>query len=446
MGIEKITGKILAAVCSAVLLCGFCGCENSLQTQGTVSETEFSDYEDMASADIAETEAATTSETTVPTETVTEAPTETEITSETEIPPPAEVTPMNFPPEFYTALDEIIQKYPHFDYYDISLAYTDFETGFTLMLNPDKHYFSASVMKAPYMLYIYRLALAGKADLEQKLVYTEKYKKEGTGVLQNMEFGTEFTVEELIGFALEESDNAAFAMLRELYPEDGYTAFVESLGVEHKDDSKAFLQPQICCETALILSRAVYDFICEENPYSENLKYHMTHSRNQMIVGGEGSEVVRKYGWYDGYFHDMAVILGEKDYAITIMTNLDLLVIDSREYRIFRDLSALIAQYSGQLSEDENSGNLVIIDHERQEVDEMALPKDPYMLLSVVNMKLRDIYPDLYSLCDDMEADSGEISEAMGKLGYEYSKAENQFVPIKEDEENSPAGNDTPKK
>ena len=419
--------KLISAVLSALLLCG---CANSVQTQGTVSETEVP-LSEAVTSDIVTTVSETETEA-IPTTTVSETTAVSE--SITEI-PNAENISYNLPEGFYTSLNDIVLKYPHFLYYDISLAYTDFETGFTLMINPDKHYFSASVMKAPYMLYIYRLALAGEADLEQKLTYTAKYKRDGTGVLKNMDFDTEFTVEELIGFALEESDNAAFAMLRELYPEDGYTSFVESLGVEHSDDSKAFLQPQICGETALILSRAIYDFICEENEYSENLKYHMTHSRNEMIVGGADSEVVRKYGWYDGYFHDMAVILGEKNYAVTIMTNLDLLVIDSREYRIFRDLSALIAEYSGQLAEDENSGNTVIINFERQEVDEMALPKDPYMLLSVVNMKLRDIYPDLESLCEDMEANETEIYESMGKLGYEYSKDDNQFIPIVLEEE-----------
>ena len=32
----------------------------------------------------------------------------------------------------------------------------------------------------------------------------------------------------------------------------------------------------------------------------------------------------------------------------------------------------------------------------------MALPKDPIMLLSVVNMKLRDTYSSLDALCDDL--------------------------------------------
>lgn len=57
----------------------------------------------------------------------------------------------------------------------------------------------------------------------------------------------------------------------------------------------------------------------------------------------------------------------------------------------------------------------------------MNLPKDPYMLLSVVNMKLRDNYSSLDALCDDMEADGGEIAETLKKIGYVYDSESNQF-------------------
>ncbi|MDE7288337.1 MAG: DUF4250 domain-containing protein [Oscillospiraceae bacterium] len=57
----------------------------------------------------------------------------------------------------------------------------------------------------------------------------------------------------------------------------------------------------------------------------------------------------------------------------------------------------------------------------------MNLPKDPYMLLSVVNMKLRDNYSSLDALCDDMEADGAEISETLKKIGYVYDSESNQF-------------------
>ncbi len=341
----------------------------------------------------------------------------------------------DFPDEFYERLAEITDSYEHFRYYDISLAYYNIETGFSLIINPDNHYYLASVMKAPYMLYIYRLALKGEADLEEKLVYTEDFKREGTGVLKDMELGTEFTIEELIGYCLEESDNSAFAMLRKKFPEEGYVEYIKSLGVTHADDAKALNQPQICGETALIFSDAVYDFIEEKNPYSENLRYHMTHSRNTMIYGGEGDEVVRKYGWHGGNFHDMAVVYGEKPYLLTIMTNLDLLNIEYREYCIFKDLSKLIAEYSTSLAEASGEGDMMIIQIPRLEVEDMNLPKDPYMLLSVINMKLRDNYKSFEALCEDMDADGAEITAAMEKLGYAYDKKLNQFAAIPEEKE-----------
>ena len=43
----------------------------------------------------------------------------------------------------------------------------------------------------------------------------------------------------------------------------------------------------------------------------------------------------------------------------------------------------------------------------------MALPSDPIMLLSVVNLKLRDFYPSLDALCDDMDADKDALCKAL---------------------------------
>ena len=56
------------------------------------------------------------------------------------------------------------------------------------------------------------------------------------------------------------------------------------------------------------------------------------------------------------------------------------------------------------------------------------LPKDPVILLSVINTKLRDFYSDLDALCDDLEADKDEITAALSKIGYTYSPEKNQFI------------------
>ena len=55
------------------------------------------------------------------------------------------------------------------------------------------------------------------------------------------------------------------------------------------------------------------------------------------------------------------------------------------------------------------------------------LPKDPIMLMSVINMKLRDFYTSLDALCEDMDLDRSELEESLGKAGFEYNESQNRF-------------------
>lgn len=56
-----------------------------------------------------------------------------------------------------------------------------------------------------------------------------------------------------------------------------------------------------------------------------------------------------------------------------------------------------------------------------------SLPNDPIMLLSVINMKLRDFYMDIDEMCDDMNVSRAEIEEKLAKAGFIYDKSTNQF-------------------
>lgn len=55
------------------------------------------------------------------------------------------------------------------------------------------------------------------------------------------------------------------------------------------------------------------------------------------------------------------------------------------------------------------------------------MPKDPVMLLSFVNLKLRDYYRSLDAMCEDMDADKQEIEEKLGGIKYYYDAGSNQF-------------------
>lgn len=55
------------------------------------------------------------------------------------------------------------------------------------------------------------------------------------------------------------------------------------------------------------------------------------------------------------------------------------------------------------------------------------LPSEPTILLSFVNTKLRDDYPDLESLCDALGVSQEEITEPLARIGYSYDPGQNQF-------------------
>lgn len=49
------------------------------------------------------------------------------------------------------------------------------------------------------------------------------------------------------------------------------------------------------------------------------------------------------------------------------------------------------------------------------------------MLLSFVNMKLRDNYSSLDQLCDDLDIDQDELIQKLNKAGFTYSSEANKF-------------------
>lgn len=56
------------------------------------------------------------------------------------------------------------------------------------------------------------------------------------------------------------------------------------------------------------------------------------------------------------------------------------------------------------------------------------IPKDPVMLLSFINLKLRDFYKSFDALCEDLELDASETEAKLKAIGYVYDQNRNQFV------------------
>ena len=59
---------------------------------------------------------------------------------------------------------------------------------------------------------------------------------------------------------------------------------------------------------------------------------------------------------------------------------------------------------------------------------ENILKMDPHMLVSILNLKLRDYYSSLTALCDDKNLSITEITEKLKFINYEYDEQLNKFI------------------
>lgn len=55
------------------------------------------------------------------------------------------------------------------------------------------------------------------------------------------------------------------------------------------------------------------------------------------------------------------------------------------------------------------------------------LPKDPMILLSYVNTHLRDDYPTLDALCEDLDVSREALETQLEAVGFVYDERQNRF-------------------
>lgn len=57
----------------------------------------------------------------------------------------------------------------------------------------------------------------------------------------------------------------------------------------------------------------------------------------------------------------------------------------------------------------------------------MEIPQDPFMLMSFINLKLRDYYDSLDTLCEDLGLDKEQLCDKLKSAGFEYSEENKKF-------------------
>lgn len=270
--------------------------------------------------------------------------------------PPEQVTSTFIPPisseiverdTFTPEQEDTLTKYLETLGEDFSVYFEDLNHGYSYTFNGEQKYFIASVVKAPYCMYLYDLASQGKCSLDDIFIFKKENIQEGTGKLKDMKFEIdpiteeeipiELTMQELLTNAILYSDNTAIELLRKKYNHVGYTEYVLGLGIQNKDDIKQIVNSQITAPETGVYAKAIYHFF-RNNIYGENLKKDMMNTRNKMILSEY--PMARKYGWAEEALHDMAIIDAPHPYTLSILSNKGLG--KKEDFKIFYEISKTI--------------------------------------------------------------------------------------------------------
>lgn len=196
---------------------------------------------------------------------------------------------------------------------DISVYYKNLVSGDVYTYNENTEYGIASLIKAPFCYHLLTRAQTGEIDLNYEFEFLENDLREGTGVLKNAEFNTIYSAKRLIELSLRYSDNVAYRILRMNYSYAKFSEYLNSRGAVRAASNK------VTATDCVSYMTDIYNFIAEENEYSDLLYTYMTNTTYPMIISSY--PVVRKHGWAGMNYHDMAVVYAPMPYILVICTS-----------------------------------------------------------------------------------------------------------------------------
>jgi len=239
-------------------------------------------------------------------------------------------------------LDNLLRQFGN----DLSVHFENLETGFIYRYNADRTYFSASVTKASFALYLYMLAENGEISLNEVHTFTEQDFMEGSGIIiDNHNVGATFTTRELLRLNLSESDNIATNILRRVYGIGGYRQFISDIGGTPAFVGNTIMNSRLTADEAGFFAREIFNFITSDARYSDEFKTHLLNNQFPFIVSDY--PVASKTGWTRPIaWHDMAIVFASSPYTLTILSSRDGWT--PQDYRDFEEISKAFQAFNNK--------------------------------------------------------------------------------------------------
>lgn len=187
----------------------------------------------------------------------------------------------------------------------VSVYFANIETGFVYQHNPNRTYRSASVVKAPFSMYIYEKADRGETDLDQRI---------------RCSFGGHRTQREMLRRNLMYSCNNGTLDLRAFHGIAGYRQWVAALGNNPNWVANLVMGSTINTAEIARFAWAIYHYTESDAPHAGEFQQHLLNNRHQFIVS-DRYPIASKTGWLHAYLHDMAIVYADSPYILIVLSN-----------------------------------------------------------------------------------------------------------------------------
>ncbi|MDD4295496.1 MAG: class A beta-lactamase-related serine hydrolase [Ruminiclostridium sp.] len=199
------------------------------------------------------------------------------------------------------------------------LYYINLVTGEEFGINERDEYIAASTTKLPMNMLLYSEIEAGRIDPNGILTYSEEDFEPGTGVIQESDFGTLYTVREAAKLSIIHSDNCAMNMIIRILGIDNIRHYMQEIGgtIYYGDSHRS------CPYDLAVYAAELYRFY-EESPdiaeiLIDDLQKTAWNDRINKYLPKE-IKVAHKIGNYPKVYNDVGIVFTPKPYVIAVMS------------------------------------------------------------------------------------------------------------------------------
>lgn len=224
------------------------------------------------------------------------------------------------------SINNILPQYPNIH---PSIFVWDYDTGNYADINGDEIFSTASIIKLPVLLQLFKSIEANQVNTYDRMTLTDYYRAEGSGGLQYKAENSVYTLDELARYMITESDNSATNMIMsKIGSMVDVNQGIRDWGI-NKTQINSWL-PDLNgtnYSTARDLAKMLYNI---ENPkfLSENSSAkiidYMSHVKNDRLIPaglGEGAAIIHKTGDIGSMLGDVGIVTSAngKKYIVVIL-------------------------------------------------------------------------------------------------------------------------------